>query len=77
MKPAKPPERIAEASDHRARRNNSGPLTIQFYEKASEPKELVEIEGASHVSLYDNDADVRRAVEAMTVFFARHSGLEG
>lgn len=50
----------------------TGPLTKTFYEKASEPKELVEIKGASHVSLYDVEEDVSRAVEAMDVFFKKY-----
>lgn len=53
---------------------DTGPLTVQFYEKASEPKALVEIEGASHVSLYDVPKDVNRAVEAMDNFFQQHGG---
>ena len=55
---------------------DTGPLTVQFYEKASEPKELVEIKGASHVSLYDIDTYVSRAVKAMTGFFEKHTGSE-
>jgi len=51
----------------------TGPLTAQFYEKASEPKELVEIKGASHVSLYDVDEDVSEAVQAITRFFEQHT----
>ena len=52
----------------------TGPLTKTFFDMASEPKEFVEIKGASHVSLYDIDADVSRAVEAMTGFFEKHTG---
>ncbi|CAM2069215.1 Alpha/beta hydrolase [Sulfidibacter corallicola] len=52
---------------------DTGPLTVAFHAAASEPKELVEIPGASHVSLYDVDADVRRAVEAMDQFFKKHA----
>ncbi|MBP0019317.1 MAG: alpha/beta hydrolase [Cyanobacteria bacterium SBLK] len=52
---------------------DTGPLTVNFYEAASEPKELVEISGASHVSLYDIDKDVDRAVAAMDVFFQKYS----
>ena len=51
----------------------TGPLTAEFVEKASEPKELVEISGASHVSLYDIPEDVDRAVEAMDAFFQKHA----
>ncbi|NER34283.1 MAG: alpha/beta hydrolase [Oscillatoria sp. SIO1A7] len=53
---------------------DTGPLTVKFYEAASEPKELVEISGASHVSLYDIDEDVDRAVAAMDAFFQKHGG---
>lgn len=51
----------------------TGPLTKKFYDLASEPKEFVEIESASHVSLYDIDKDVTRAVAAMGAFFKKHS----
>ena len=53
---------------------DTGPLTVNFYEAASEPKELVEIKGASHVSLYDNEEDINHAVTAMDDFFKRHAG---
>lgn len=53
----------------------TGPLTEEFFNKASEPKEFVEIGGASHVSLYDVSEDVTRAVEAMTAFFHKHGSL--
>ena len=51
----------------------TGPLTKTFFELASEPKELVEIDGASHVDLYDKDEHVSRAVDAMHGFFEKHS----
>ncbi|MCG8416345.1 MAG: alpha/beta hydrolase [Proteobacteria bacterium] len=51
---------------------DTGPLTVNFHAAASDPKELVEIKGASHVSLYDIDEDVDRAVEAMVTFFRKH-----
>ena len=54
----------------------SGVLTLNFYEKASEPKELVEIKGASHVSLYDIPKDVDRAIAAMDAFFKKHGGRD-
>ena len=50
----------------------TAPLTIAFYENASEPKELYEVEGASHVSLYDIDKDVDRAVAKMDEFFKKY-----
>ena len=52
---------------------DTGPLTVAFYEACSEPKELFEIEGASHVSLYDIEADVTRAVDKMDAFFTKHA----
>lgn len=54
--------------------SDTAPLTISFHEKASDPKELVEIKGASHVSLYDVPEDVNRAVDAMDAFFKKHGG---
>ena len=48
---------------------DTGPLTQAFHAAASAPKELYEVPGASHVSLYDIDADVDRAVERMDDFF--------
>lgn len=52
---------------------HTGPLTVNFYEAASEPKELFEVEGATHVSLYDIDKDVDRAVAKMDEFFKKYS----
>lgn len=52
---------------------DTAPLTIEFYKKASEPKELFEVEGASHVSLYDDDKHVQQAVDQMDQFFKKHS----
>lgn len=51
----------------------TGPLTQAFFEAASEPKELFVVEGASHVSLYDVDVDVDRAVTRMDAFFRKHA----
>jgi len=52
----------------------TGPLTKTFYDQASEPKSFVEIEGASHVDLYDIDEHVDQAVEVMDEFFQTHAG---
>ncbi|MBC3191773.1 alpha/beta hydrolase [Pseudonocardia sp. C8] len=41
-------------------------------EKAAEPKELFEIDGATHVSLYDRDEHVTPAVAKLTDFFGKH-----
>lgn len=51
---------------------DTGPLTRSFYEACSEPKELFEVKGASHVSLYDIDKDVDRAVDKMDAFFRKY-----
>lgn len=50
----------------------TGPLTKQFYEQASEPKELIEIPQASHVDLYDRKAFVTIAIAEMDRFFKKH-----
>ncbi len=52
----------------------TGPLTKDFVAQASEPKEFVEIAGASHVDLYDKDEFVTLAIEAMDGFFKKHGG---
>ena len=52
---------------------DSAPATIKFYKAASEPKELYEVSDASHVSLYDIDKDVDRAVAKMDEFFKKYS----
>ena len=51
---------------------DTGPLTTMFYEACSEPKELFEVKGASHVSLYDIDEDVDPAVDKMDEFFSKY-----
>ena len=54
--------------------NDNGPQTIEFYEKAPQPKQLVEIPEATHVSLYDHPKHVQQAVEAIDAFFQKHGG---
>ncbi len=54
----------------------TGPLTKTFFDKASDPKQFVEIEGASHVDLYDRDEFVSRAIDAMDGFFKKHGGAQ-
>lgn len=51
----------------------TGPLTKTFFELASEPKEFVEIPGASHVDLYDREMFVESATDAMDHFFKKHA----
>ena len=55
----------------------TGPLTKNFFDQASEPKELFEVPGASHVDLYDKDEFVTPAVEAIDRFFGKHGGSNG
>ncbi len=54
----------------------TGPLTKTFFDQASDPKELVEVPGASHVDLYDKEEFVAPAIEAMDGFFKKHGGAE-
>ncbi|MEM9631640.1 MAG: alpha/beta hydrolase [Pseudomonadota bacterium] len=51
---------------------DTGPLTVAFHEKCSDPKELLEIPNASHVDLYDVEEYVNQAVGAIDVFFKKH-----
>ncbi|MYF90377.1 MAG: hypothetical protein F4186_14240, partial [Boseongicola sp. SB0676_bin_33] len=55
----------SNAMDASIGRPETGALTKEFVDHASEPKEFVEIECASHVSLYDIPEDVDRATAAM------------
>ncbi|MFD0337214.1 hypothetical protein ACFVH0_00710 [Streptomyces sp. NPDC127117] len=41
-------------------------------EKAREPKELFVVDGATHISLYDQNAHVTPAVTRLTDFFGKH-----
>lgn len=50
-------------------------LTQEFYDACSEPKQLVTVEGANHVALYDDPDAVDQAIGAMTTFFARHTAI--
>lgn len=50
----------------------TGPLTKKFYDAASEPKQFVEIDGASHVDLYDKEEFVNQAVATMDTFFKKY-----
>ncbi|WP_160116692.1 alpha/beta hydrolase [Pseudovibrio ascidiaceicola] len=55
---------------------DTAPLTIEFYEKANAPKELVEIKDANHVSLYDNDKHVDQAIDQMDTFFSKQAAQQ-
>ena len=50
----------------------TGPLTKTFFDQASEPKEFVEVAGASHVDLYDKEEFVTPAIQAIDNFFKKH-----
>ncbi|WP_109315543.1 alpha/beta hydrolase [Pseudovibrio ascidiaceicola] len=51
---------------------DTGYLTQEFYNACSEPKELLKIDGANHLTLYDDDAAVDQAIEKIVEFFAKH-----
>ncbi len=51
---------------------DTGPLTVAYYEKCSDPKELFEVPGASHVDLYDVEEYVDQAVDRITDFFGKY-----
>ena len=47
-------------------------MSVLAFQKAAGPKELVWIDGASHVDLYDKEAYVAPAVARLTEFFGAH-----
>ena len=47
-------------------------MTVEAYQKAVGPKELLWIEGASHNDLYDKDEYVSPAVVNLTTFYSKH-----
>ena len=51
---------------------DTGPLTVAYYKRCSEPKELFEVPGASHVDLYDKDEYVDQAVSRIAEFFEKY-----
>lgn len=51
----------------------TGQLTKNFFEKASEPKKFIEIQGGSHVDLYDKKEFVSAAITAIDSFFKEYS----
>ena len=42
----------------------------QMFDAASQPKQLIRIEGANHIGLYDEDEYVDQAVEQIIEFFS-------
>jgi len=51
---------------------DTGPLTEKFFEATTEPKKLLVVPNATHVSLYDNDEHVQQAVGEMIDFFGEY-----
>ncbi|GAA3690294.1 alpha/beta hydrolase [Nonomuraea antimicrobica] len=49
-------------------------MSVAAFQKVTGPKELVRIDGASHVDLYDRKEYVDPAVERLTAFFTEHLG---
>lgn len=47
-------------------------MSVEAFQKATGDKELLWIDGASHVDLYDKDEYVTPAVEKLTTFFEGH-----
>ena len=50
----------------------TAPFTKTYYDKVTSEKEYHVVEGASHVSLYDNPEHVDQAVNIITDFFSKH-----
>jgi fermentation-respiration switch protein FrsA (DUF1100 family) len=44
-------------------------MGIEVFQRATGPKELFWVEGASHVDLYDKDEFVKPAVEKLAEFY--------
>jgi len=65
-------ERAFTQEGETPRPDHTGMLTKAFYEACSEPKEFVEIKGATHVALYDKEEYVNQAVDKMDVFFKKY-----
>ena len=53
-------------------RADSHYFSDQAYERAREPKELFDIEGATHVDMYDKPQYVQPAVEKLKAFFGKN-----
>lgn len=49
---------------------NTAYISREAIAKATEPKELFVIDGATHVSLYDRDEHVTRAIAKLTTHLA-------
>jgi fermentation-respiration switch protein FrsA (DUF1100 family) len=52
-------------------------MSVEAFQKAAGSKELVWIDGASHVDLYDRDKYVKPAVDRLTEYFTFGLGDEG
>jgi hypothetical protein len=49
-------------------------MSVEAFQRATGPKELHWIDGASHVDLYDKERYVGPAVEKLTAFFTENLG---
>lgn len=47
-------------------------MSVEVFGRVSGPKELVWVDGASHVDLYDRDEYVTPVVDRLTTFYAEH-----
>lgn len=52
----------------------TGPMTDEFFNNASEPKEMHVFEGAGHFDLYDIDSYVDPAIDRIEEFLNKHLG---
>lgn len=50
----------------------TGPASQMIFDAAENPKELFEVEGATHVDLYDVDKYVTQVVDKLTQFFSHY-----
>ncbi|MGW4395203.1 hypothetical protein ACWEHA_07935 [Amycolatopsis nivea] len=47
-------------------------MSIEAFQRATGPKEMFRVPGASHVDLYDRPAAVGAAAEKLAEFFGKH-----
>lgn len=50
-------------------------FTKTYYDRVTSEKEFHEIEGASHVGLYDKPENIAQVVEIVDRFFRKHAAL--
>ena len=51
----------------------TGPMTDEFFNNVTEPKEMLTLENAGHFDLYDIDTYVDQAIVAIDTFFKKHA----